>query len=281
MNQNSKIQYYNNQYNSMFDDSESEEEIKDSIKDSHDELNVLTEVNEPGLFHCILNMMNDKDIPHESNKYLKQDELDQIDTIYEIKPRLKYYDLNNVSYFSKMNYKDFSIIFKYLKKIAKLNNNAFFNCENLQKIILPNTIETIGEYAFQNCENLQKIILPENKNFKIINDNCFMNCINLNNVILPNSITYIYPWAFSSCSNLSNIHLSKNLIGIFRGAFNECMKLKTITIPDSIKIINNYVFSSCSNLKQVKLPKTVSKAFIENLKKIFDEDGNENVKFLQ
>ena len=65
-------------YNSMFDDSESNDEIKDSTNDSHQQLTGLSEKHHPELFHCILDMMNDYDIPHKSNEYLKQDELDQI-----------------------------------------------------------------------------------------------------------------------------------------------------------------------------------------------------------
>ena len=36
----------------------------------------------------------------------------------------------------------------------------FFNCTNLETIIIPNDVIFIGEYAFANCTNLKYVRLP-------------------------------------------------------------------------------------------------------------------------
>jgi hypothetical protein len=37
---------------------------------------------------------------------------------------------------------------------------AFFNCEKLKKIVLPNTVNLIGECAFGSCQNIKDVIVP-------------------------------------------------------------------------------------------------------------------------
>ena len=173
MNQNSKIQYYNNQYNSMFDDSESNDELQDSVKDSHKKLNTaLSETNGPELFHCILNMMNDHDKSHKSDKYLTQIELNKIKNIYCS-------NFVDSGYFEKFNPKngDYSIIFKYLKNINLLQSCCFCGCHYLKEITIPKSITSIGFSSFTNCENLKTISIPNSVTY--IGYFCFSNCYSL------------------------------------------------------------------------------------------------------
>ena len=114
MDQKKLINLYNKNLNSMFDDSESSEEIKDSANNSHDELNkALSEKNQPELFHCILDMMNDypDKYPHESNKYLKQDELDQIISLKVKQDPISNYYGYTYSYFKDFNVKFINLLF--------------------------------------------------------------------------------------------------------------------------------------------------------------------------
>ena len=38
--------------------------------------------------------------------------------------------------------------------------NSFVGCTNLESVILPNTLESIGEYAFAGCSNLKSVTIP-------------------------------------------------------------------------------------------------------------------------
>ena len=147
----------------MFDNAESEEEIKDSAIDSHKKLNGLSRKETPELFDCILNMMNDYDIPHKSNEYLKQDELDQIISLKVKQDPISNYYGYTYSYFKDFNPKDgdFSIIFKYLRNIKILDEYCFNFCPHIEKITIPDTVKKINEYVFINCLNLKEIVLPK------------------------------------------------------------------------------------------------------------------------
>lgn len=38
---------------------------------------------------------------------------------------------------------------------------AFYNCDSLTDVIIPNGVNSIGGYTFASCENLTKVVLPE------------------------------------------------------------------------------------------------------------------------
>lgn len=54
-------------------------------------------------------------------------------------------------------------------------DDAFKDCEYLEDIELPSTINFIGKRAFYNCDKLNNIILPENLVY--IGDAAFSDCI--------------------------------------------------------------------------------------------------------
>ena len=85
-----------------------------------------------------------------------------------------------------------------------IGNNAFWNCSSLTTINIPNDISYIGDNAFWNCSSLTNVIIPNIPNRDItIGDNAFSCCKNLTNIFIPNNVTYIGNNAFSSCHNLT------------------------------------------------------------------------------
>ena len=61
-----------------------------------------------------------------------------------------------------------------------------------------NHITTIGEKAFYGNNNIEKIILPDS--VMAIESWAISNCINLKEIAIPNSVTTIYSIAFSNCN---------------------------------------------------------------------------------
>ena len=55
-----------------------------------------------------------------------------------------------------------------------VNSAAFKNCTNLTKVIIPNSITSIGEYAFSGCTNLTKINIPNS--VTTVGASVFYNC---------------------------------------------------------------------------------------------------------
>lgn len=83
-----------------------------------------------------------------------------------------------------------------------------------KKIVLPDTVTTIGKLAFASYYNssasvLEEIVLP--KNLKIIDESAFKGCYYLTSIDIPESVTKIGSEAFYGCSNLENISMKSDI----------------------------------------------------------------------
>ena len=74
-----------------------------------------------------------------------------------------------------------------------IDNDCFSNCE-LTCVVLPNTIEFIGEYAFSRCYSLKSIAIPEG--VTDIKRNTFSNCKALESIVLPKTLQSVAQQAF-------------------------------------------------------------------------------------
>ena len=71
------------------------------------------------------------------------------------------------------------------ERIIEIENNAFYECENLESIDLE-TVEVIGHAAFQCCYNLQQVTIGEN--CERIGEGAFTACPFLNIIIIKATI---------------------------------------------------------------------------------------------
>ena len=88
-------------------------------------------------------------------------------------------------------------IFKTVTIIDRENSLKYINKEGIAK--LPKSITAIGKEAFYCCEQLEKIDLSECEKLGTIGDGAFKCCPSLKEVKLPKSITAIGEEAFYSC----------------------------------------------------------------------------------
>ncbi|MBE6787606.1 MAG: leucine-rich repeat domain-containing protein [Ruminococcaceae bacterium] len=69
--------------------------------------------------------------------------------------------------------------------------------------IIPDTVNSIGDYAFDNCDNLTSVTMGNS--VKSIGIAAFVDCDNLTSVIMGNGIERISAEAFRFCDNLTDI----------------------------------------------------------------------------
>ena len=126
---------------------------------------------------------------------------------------------------------------------------AFYKCNNLTSILLPECVTSIGNYAFSGCSSLTSIVLPEC--VTSIGNYAFSGCSSLTSIVLPECVTSIGNYAFSGCSSLTSIVLPEGVTTIGNSAFDACYKLVSITIPRSMKTIGKKAFYTCIDLEDV------------------------------
>lgn len=102
---------------------------------------------------------------------------------------------------------------------------------------------TIGESAFYGCDKLVKITLPDG--LKTISKNAFKHCYALTSIDIPASVETIGQYAFDMDEMLTQVTLHEGLKEIGEGAFDEC-GVKEITIPASVTLMG-YVEEGWNN----------------------------------
>ena len=139
--------------------------------------------------------------------------------------------------------------------VTSIGNRAFYSCNSLTSIIIPNSVINIRDYAFQYCFNLILVIIPNS--VKSIGNGAFNGCIKLTSITIPNSVTNIGFFAFSSCSSLTSIIIPNSITNIEWCSFSNCSSLTSITIPNSVTSIEDQAFSGCSSLTSITIPNSV------------------------
>ncbi len=87
--------------------------------------------------------------------------------------------------------------------VNTIDDSALCGCRNLNNIIIPETVTSLGSNAFED-NTFTEITIPNS--ITVIPPNTFLSCHNLERVNLPKSITNINTDAFESCESLSDVY---------------------------------------------------------------------------
>lgn len=161
-----------------------------------------------------------------------------------------------------------SITFAEGSQLKSISPYAFFYCESLKSIDLPNSLTTIGDGAFLECYALESVTLGSS--VETIGASAF-NCAPISSITIPASVKSIGNRAFNNCKNLEHVTLhcanvgnwfsetatlkevvlSESVTSIGDKAFYNCDALESVTIPASVKSIGNQAFADCTALESV------------------------------
>lgn len=73
--------------------------------------------------------------------------------------------------------------------LERIGEQAFSNCINLKKVLIPAKIKVLSEGTFWGCSNLGSISLPQG--LEEIERDSFNGCISLNLLVIPSKVKYI------------------------------------------------------------------------------------------
>lgn len=100
--------------------------------------------------------------------------------------------------------------------------------EDIKEVVVPESVEIIGEGAFRECENLEYVEFPR-------------------------GLQRIEDKAFYKCKALKDVHFPEELEHIGNDAFYQCNSIKHLIIPAKVEKISWYAFLGCAELETVTL----------------------------
>lgn len=155
--------------------------------------------------------------------------------------------------------------------VSNINACTFVNCESLRRVTIPNTVTTIGAEAFMGCINLNSVNIPNSVRY--INNEAFYGCMSLTDITIPGSVEKVGVWAFIHCYNLAHITVADdNTVYDSREGCNAIIETATNTliagcqntiIPRSVTSIAGSAFYGCMNLMSIVIPNTVTQISFE------------------
>lgn len=152
------------------------------------------------------------------------------------------------------------------KTVRTIGRNCFWNCDMIEKIVIPESVRQIGYNPFANCKNthienhspfytvIEGILYDASVREMIY---CPPIVAKKGEICIPDTVINIGRSAFTGCVSLKKVVLPKGLKFISRNAFSGCTQLEEILIPQTVEEIADWCFSGCTSLKKAYIPKHI------------------------
>ena len=151
----------------------------------------------------------------------------------------------------------------FLEGVTFIENEAFYDCSNLNSVTIPNSVTEIKSSAFYYCRNLKSVSISDSVTF--IGDTAFDDCTSLTELTVSESNEKYK--SYENCiytkdgktfvmaaQGLTSVTFLEGVESIYSGAFRKCLNLTNVTIPDSVHYIDSFVFINCRSLISVNIP---------------------------
>ena len=113
----------------------------------------------------------------------------------------------------------------------------------------------IPDWAFYGCDELTNVDLPNN--VTLIGDKAFMRCKNLESITLGEDVVSIESEAFRDCKKLKKIIIPDGVSVLRNGPFYDCESLTDVTLGTGIRYLGDYTFYGCEKLSNIKYKGTM------------------------
>ena len=150
--------------------------------------------------------------------------------------------------------------------VTSIGDNAFLYCKGLTTVTLPAGLLSIGESAFYGCEQLTEVLLSSEEPYRepvtsyadaCVGPYAFFNCESLARMTVPAGITGYGEFAFGYCEQLKELTLLSDAVSVGESAFYGCDSLTGFPMTENLTEIGASAFGGCGLLTDITVPATV------------------------
>lgn len=213
----------------------------------------------------------EESIPNEIPEELSNLELTTLDGKYKIlaseiydgrlktlSPGLYYAGTDNL-------YMSWEEITKPTSSIIDVTNDGVLSRRNFNigeikvKMVIANTVTSISSLA--GISQLEEIVIPSS--VISVGSNAFTGCSSLKEIYLGENITIIGSGKihFGYCNNLTKVTILSSG-GIAAGSFDGNQSLTSVKLGEKVTSIDAYAFRGCSNLSKIEIERTEHSSLI-------------------
>ena len=142
--------------------------------------------------------------------------------------------------------------------ITDISDGAFYGCDSLTSVTIPNSVTKIGGSAFYGCTGLTSVTIGNSVNE--IGSSAFEGTPWFNNQ--PDGVFYIGNIAYKFKGQMASgtaINIKEGTVSISDDAFGGCRGLTSVTIPNTVTKIGVAAFVFCTGLTSITIPNSVTK----------------------
>lgn len=169
--------------------------------------------------------------------------------------------------------------------LEKIGDYAFSACSQLREITIPASVEALGNGVFTQCDALEEFLIdPTNPYLKETNHVIYTADGKTlvaaagrtdERIAVPLTVEKIQSYAFYNCDTLKSITIPGSVRELGEGCFGGCAHLNQVELQDGLEVIGAYCFRDNFDLSVIRIPSTVKQlqaaAFYGdyNLRKIY------------
>ena len=116
-------------------------------------------------------------------------------------------------------------VLTFKEDVTLIKDEEFKGRNDIKKVILPGTVDSVGDHSFASCKSLSEVVFSE-------------------------GVRWIWRNAFTCCNKLKRVHLPASVETICSSAFSYCKGLQEAVVPSNAHIVE-YAFYGCDSLKKV------------------------------
>ena len=150
----------------------------------------------------------------------------------------------------------------YDYKVTKIKGSVFSDNKVIKKAVIPDSVQTIGDYVFSNCTSLEEAVIPSSVNS--FGKGVFSGCTALGKAEINASVTSLPQSTFYNCTSLSDITLSEQISEYGSFAFYNCKSLRATVVPKTVTSISDTAFSGADIVKILCYKDSYAHTFAES-----------------